>query len=121
MRAGQWAVLVVVFVAAAGGAFYLFGGRDLFRGCEIHVASEASRDVRFQVDIDGQTAKAEGTIPPGESVDVKLCTLARRDHPPATLRVQDVGSMPFSLDPACSDWSFLVNDTAIVAASRACA
>lgn len=121
MGAAQWAILVVVGLVAAFGAAYLLSGGHLFDGCEIHLESEATHDVVYHVDYRGHADKASGVLRAGATASVKLCTFSPRGGPQGALRVEGLGNVSFRLDPYCSDWSFLVNDTVITAASRACA
>jgi len=85
------------------------------------VESEASRPLAYAVDYKGKVDAARGTLMPGTTADVRLCTLSPRGGPEGTLRVAGLGNATFRLDPTCDDWRFLANDTALVAGSRACA
>ena len=116
----QWIAVVVLGLAAAYGAAWLVTGGHLFDGCAIHLESEASRDRSYHVDFKGRADAASGTLPPGAKADVKLCAFSPRNQPAGTLRVDGLGNATFQLDPFCDDWTFLVNDTSLVAASRAC-
>jgi hypothetical protein len=117
----QWIAIAAIGLAAAFGAAYLITGGHLFDGCAIHLESEATRDASYHVDFRGRTDAAGGTLHPGAKADVKLCTFSPRGLPEGALRVDGLGNATFRLDPYCDDWTFLVNDSAITAASRACA
>jgi hypothetical protein len=119
--AGQVLALVAVGLAAAFGAAYVVTGGHLFDGCSIHLESEATRGVAWRVDYRGKEGVATGTLHPGTKADAKLCTFSPRGQPEGTLRVEGLGNVTFRLDPYCDEWRFLVNDTALVAGSRACA
>lgn len=118
---GQILLLVVIGLAAAFGAAYAITRGHLLDGCAIHLESEALRDVAWRVDYRGKADAAAGTLHPGQKADVKLCTFSPRGGPEGALRVEGAGNATFRLDPYCDDWRFLVNDTAVVTESRACA
>jgi hypothetical protein len=120
MGVAQVAIIILVGLATAFGAAYLLSDGHLFDGCLVHLESEATHAVGYAVDYQGKPGVASGTLPPGGKADARLCRLSPRDSPEATVRVEGVGQMSVKLDPYCDDWRLLVNDTAIVAGSRAC-